>query len=236
MKNWVSNILTVQQYDMKLRDLEIKYKTIPAEKAKLKEEFMAEQKKLLDAKEQLAQLELSNKKTEGEIAELNERIKKNLTQSALVKKNDEYQAMMNSIEDAKQKISDLETVILENMDKLEAARKHLADQERDYAAVVRQTKEELAEFEQLVVQIKADALKLKAERKGFVTRVELNVLSVYQNILSKDKGKPVVPITNGSCGHCLLKVTPQVINEAKKGTMILCDNCSHILYDPDAQE
>ena len=97
-------------------------------------------------------------------------------------------------------------------------------------------KEELAEFEQLVVQIKADALKLKAERKGFVTRVELNVLSVYQNILSKDKGKPVVPITNGSCGHCLLKVTPQVINEAKKGTMILCDNCSHILYDPDAQE
>ena len=78
MKNWVSNILTVQQYDMKLRDLEIKYKTIPAEKAKLKEEFMAEQKKLLDAKEQLAQLELSNKKTEGEIAELNERIKKNL--------------------------------------------------------------------------------------------------------------------------------------------------------------
>jgi hypothetical protein len=29
MKNWVTRILTVQQCDMKLRSLEVKYKTIP---------------------------------------------------------------------------------------------------------------------------------------------------------------------------------------------------------------
>ena len=104
-----------------------------------------------------------------------------------------------------------------------------------FAATQTEIREQLADFEQLIERIKQDALKLKAEKKGFISRVELNVLNAYQNILTRDKGKPVVPIVNGSCGNCSLKVTPQTINEAKKGNLVFCDNCAHILYDPGAE-
>ena len=107
--------------------------------------------------------------------------------------------------------------------------------DRDFAATERQIKEEVAEFEHLVEYIKTEAVKLKNEKKGFMSRVELSVLAAYKNILAKDKGKPVVPIENGSCGHCSLKVTPQLMNEAKKGSLVFCDNCSHILYDPSCE-
>jgi len=235
MKAWTSNILTVQKYDMKLRDLETKYRSIPGERAKLKEEYQAAQAQLAAARKNAAETDQNLKRTEADIAAQNDKIRKLLTQSALVKKNDEYQAMMKDIEDTKGKISELETSVIELLDAQEAARKAVSDQEREFAATEKQIREELAEFEQLVENIKAEAIKLKAEKKRFIPRVELNVYNAYQNILSRDKGKPVVPIVEGSCGHCSLKVTPQAINEAKKGILVYCDNCSHILYDPGSE-
>ena len=235
MKNWVSNILTVQQYDMKLRDLETKYRTIPGERAKLREEYEAAKAQLAAVRENAVRLERAGKQAESDIAALNEKIRKNLTQSALVKKNAEYQALMADIENSKSQISELETRVIELMDEQEAARKAVAEQEKLFAATQAEIREQLADFEQLIERIKQDALKLKAEKKGFITRVELNVLNAYQNILTRDKGKPVVPVVNGSCGHCSLKVTPQLINETKKGNLVFCDNCAHILYDPDCE-
>lgn len=235
MKAWTSNILTVQKYDMKLRDLETKYRSIPGERAKLKEEYLAAQAQLAAAKKNAAETDQTLKRTEADIAAQNDKIRKLLTQSALVKKNDEYQALMKDIEDTKGKISELETSVIELLDSQEAARKAVADQEREFAATEKQIREELAEFEQLVENIKAEAIKLKAEKKRFIPRVELNVYNSYQNILTRDKGKPVVPIVEGSCGNCSLKVTPQAANEAKKGILVYCDNCSHILYDPGSE-
>ena len=218
---------------MKLRDLETKYLTIPGERRKLREEYEAAQAALAAAREKAAKTDQALKQTEAEIASQNDAVRKLLTQSALVKKNDEYQQMMQNIETAKGRVSELESRVIELLDEQEAARKAVADQEREFAVTDRQIREELAEFEQLVETIKADALKLKSEKKKFMPRVELNVLNAYQNILTRDKGKPVVPIVNGTCGNCSLRVTPQLVNEAKKGNLIYCDNCSHILYYPE---
>ena len=235
MRGWVSNILTLQEFDMKLRDLETKYRTIPTERHKLREEYEAAQAALAAARENVAKADLALKQTEAEIATQNETVRKLLTQSALVKKNDEYQSILQNIETVKGQISELESRVIELLDEQENARKALADQEREFAATDKQVREELAEFEQLIETIKADAVKLKAEKKKFMPRVELNVLNAYQNILTRDKGKPVVPIVNGTCGNCSLKVTPQLVNDAKKGTLVYCDNCSHILYYPEEE-
>ena len=235
MKNWTATILTLQKYDMKLRDLETKYRTIPAERAKLREEYEAAKAELAAARENSAKADQNIKQAEANIAALNDKIRKTLTQSAMVKKNAEYQAMMSDIADAKVQIGDLETQIIGLLDEQEAAHKAAADQEKVFAAVDRQIREQLKEFEELIEFIKAEAVRLKTEKKGFVSRVELNVLEAYKNILTRDKGQPVVPIVNGSCSNCALKVTPQVINEAKKGILVFCDNCSHILYDPNCE-
>lgn len=235
MKNWVVNLLTLQKFDMQLRDLETKYRTIPGERAKLREEYEGAKAKLAAAREKAAGAEKSLKQTEADIAAQNDKIRKMLTQSAMVKKNDEYQALMADIEAAKGKISDLETRVIELLDAQETARKALASEEKEFAATDKMIREELEEFSRLIDTIKADAAKLKEEKRQFQTRVELNALNAYKNILARDKGKPMVPIVNGACGHCSLKVTPQLINEAKKGNMVFCDNCSHLLYDPGSE-
>ncbi len=235
MKNWVSNILTVQQYDMKLRALETKYLTIPQERANLREQYNAAKKKLEDMRAAAARAVQTVRQTENELAGLNENVRKLLTRSSLVKKNTEYQALLTDIENAKTQISDLETKLLEQMDEQTAAERAAADEEKQFTWTERQLKEEAAEFNQLVEDIKAEEIRHKAEKKGFVSRVELNVLNAYKTILTKDKGAPVVPITNGACGNCSMRVPPQTVNEAKKGMMVFCGNCSHILYVPDSE-
>ena len=235
MKKWTANILTLQKYDMQLRDLETKYRSIPTERAKLREEYEAAKALLTAARENSAKADQNVKQAEADIAALNEKISKTLTQSAMVKKNAEYQAMMADIAAAKAQISDLETKVIGLLDEQEAAHKAAADQEKEFAATDRQVREELAEFEQLIEFIKTEAVRIKTEKKTVVARVELNVLEAYKNILTRGKGQPVVPIVNGFCGNCALKVTPQAINHAQKGMLVFCDNCSHILYDPNSE-
>ncbi|MGN0872319.1 MAG: zinc ribbon domain-containing protein [Victivallales bacterium] len=235
MKKWTSDILTLQKFDMRLRDLEIKYRTIPQEKARMREELEAASAVTRNAKEEQQKVERAIREMQSSIALLNDKIKKTQTQSTMVKKNTEYQAMLADIEATKEKISGLETREIELYDELESAKKAVLNAEKDYSAAERAVKAELADFDTLVSEIKEEVLKLKADKKRFTTQIDLNVLEIYRRLLESDKkGRPVVPIINGSCSNCLLKITPQTMNEAKKGAVIQCDNCSHIIYDPEA--
>ena len=236
MRKWTSDILTLQKFDMRLRDLEIKYRTIPQEKARMREELEAAAAVVRQAKEQLQNVERSIRETQSAIAGMNDKIRKTRTQSTMVKKNAEYQAMLADIEATGTRISELETREIELYDEQENARKNLLDAEKDYSAAERAVKAELADFDTLVSEIKEEVLKLKHDKKRFTTQIDLNVLEIYKRILESDKkGKPVVPIVNGACSNCLLKITPQTLNAARKGAVIQCDNCSHIIYDTESQ-
>lgn len=234
MRKWTSDILTLQKFDMRLRDLETKYRTIPQEKARMKEELEAAAAIVRTAKEQVQNVERAIRETQSAITQLNDKIRKTRTQSTMVKKNTEYQAMLADIEATGSRISELETREIELYDEQENAKKNLLNAEKDYSAAERAVKAELADFDTLVSEIKEEVLKLKHDKKRFTTQIDLNVLEIYKRILESDKkGKPVVPIVNGACSNCLLKITPQTMNAAKKGSVIQCDNCSHIIYDPE---
>ncbi len=236
MRKWTSDILTLQKFDMRLRDLEIKYRTIPQEKARMKEELETAAGVVRKAREQLQNIERSIRSVQSDIAQQNDKIRKTQTQSTMVKKNAEYQAMLADIEATRNRISELETREIELYDEQENAGKALTGAEKDYSAAERAVKAELADFDTLVSEIKEEVLKLKHDKKRFTTQIDLNVLEIYKRLLESDKkGKPVVPILNGACSNCLLKVTPQTMNAARKGAVVQCDNCSHIIYDPDSQ-
>ena len=53
MRKWTSDILTLQKFDVRLRDLEVKYRTIPQEKSRMKEELEAAAGVVRKAKEHL---------------------------------------------------------------------------------------------------------------------------------------------------------------------------------------
>ncbi|OGV37108.1 MAG: hypothetical protein A2X48_04665 [Lentisphaerae bacterium GWF2_49_21] len=230
MKQWITDLLALQEVDLRIRGLKTRLSLVPEEIAKIDREFENEKTKVSQAKEAMLAIELEIKKKESEIKEQNELTKKYQTQSAMIKKNEEYRAMMNEIEGVKKKIGEIETEELVLMEKIEAARNVFRSEEKIYKDREKAIVDEKNELKELEGKLKAEIEKQKSSRAEVAAKVTPDVMSVYTRMLGKNKGTPFAEVHQGICGNCHLKLTPQTINSVRKEMQVYCDNCGHLVY------
>lgn len=232
---WLEKLLRLQELDLRLRDLEARLRLLPREMSDMiakRDAFAAATKA---AQDDVRKAELAVKSGESGIESLQKENLKLQQQSALVKNNKEYQAMLAAVEQNKRKIGELEEQTLQLMDDLDAARKRAIKVAADNAAATSALK---AEFDELVVfsgEVKKEIAKLQAERPAYLRSIDADTLRQYNVLLGgKTPSTPVVEVENGICGNCHLKVTPQTQNLLRKGEVAVCDNCQHFIYDAAA--
>lgn len=236
MKKVVECILALQEVDLRIRNLNSRMEAIPVERAKIVKEFRGVCAILDHAKEQVLIIEQAQKKQAALTASLQSTHQSLLIQSTSIKRNTEYQNMMTEINRVKMKISDSETTELELMEKHDAARKAVAEQEKHYNAFGRQAKAEVIQLDKMKEEIATKIKKLEEvaeQRKKFVP---MTLYTDYARILSSNRGEPVGKIENNSCPNCGLGLPPQTLVNAKKGDLVKCDSCNYFLYDPNPQE
>ena len=189
------------------------------------------------AAEAAHKVEREIKSAESEIARLTDESRKLQQQSAMVKKNTEYQAMLNTVALNKNRIGKLEGDVIELLDKFEEEKARYRKIKAANDAAVKSAR---AEFEELIAfagEIKQEIAKLQAARPSLVRGVDSDTLSRYNTLLKgRSGGIPLVKIENGICGNCHLRITPQAMNGIQKGVVTYCDNCQHIIYDEEASE
>ena len=214
MNEWITDLLALQDLDLKIRNLNLRIDTIPSEKKRLDSQVKDAVSDVEVAKDGLRRIERAIKENEGEIEKLNEASRKLLTQSAMVKKNNEYQAMMADIEAKKNAVSDIETKILELLDQAESAQQGIAAAEKELAVTQKSVKAEMADLVELKQELEEDIGEKLKLRKAYESKIDTQTLSVYHRLLEGGKGEPVAMINQGVCSFCRLKVPPQTINNA----------------------
>ncbi len=229
MKKWIEDLLELQTIDMRIRNMKMRLEMLPKEKVSLEAELKKEEGEIKSKSEYTKKTELAIKKTESEISQINETIKKIQANSAMVKKNNEYQAMMSEIAQNRTKISDLETEEITLLDELERVKTELKEFEKQYHAKVRTIRENISELLQMELEVREEINRLIAERGIKENGISQEVIRLYSRLL-KTAGDPLVKVNNDICGNCHLKLTPQTLTEARKGAVIACDNCQHLLY------
>ena len=231
--NWVTALKKLQDKDLRIRVLCSKLEMIPKEKLSLKEQANKNNARAEQVKNDVLSLELELKKSESRIAEYKETIHKLETQSNMVKKNTEYQAMLVSIADYKNKISNEESRGIELLDSIDSGKKTyrsvVADVKLENAAL----KAEFMDLDALANDLKKEVASLTAERTSLAENVEDDILRRYESLLKKGIGSPLAAVRSGICENCHLKVTPQTLNSAAKGAVVYCDNCQHFIYLED---
>lgn len=227
---WAENLLKLQELDLEIRNLKLRLTILPKEAEDLQKKIAAVENKARKAKEVKAAHERELKQTEAEIAELDEKVKKLQSQSDLVKKNSEYQAMLGSIAMLKKSISDLESKQLELMDTLEVDQSAIVKALQQVKPETAGFREELAELAELASDIKKRGRELVAKRPELRSMIDSEVLPRYEQILQKNSGAPLVCVEADKCGNCHLRLTPQTLNSARAGAITYCDNCMHIIY------
>jgi predicted nucleic acid-binding Zn-ribbon protein len=148
-----------------------------------------------------------------------------------VRKNDEYQALTHEIATMQETIGTLEEEEIGVMLKIDEAKKRFAAAEGELKKNIVGHEARIRLLRDRETQLKADVEGAKAAVTEARVEVPEPQLRVYDRLAVKP-GHPVcVPVKNGKCGGCHLKVPTHIEVMAKSGAEIAtCDQCGRILY------
>jgi len=228
----IGPLLVLQERDGRCDTIQGQLAFIPEEIAKTEREIAVEEAKISAAAQAVKDLELQRREKEREVEEVNAQIVRYKNQQLSVKKNEEYQALTQEIEESEAKIAEIEDAELELMEDVEAAQKHAAQAESEgeerinvlRAHIETQQRNELAAKSELgeaktaVQQAREDVPEAHRKQYDFVKR-------------QVKRAPYIVPLEDGKCGGCHLRVSNEVEAGARKGESITrCDNCGRIVY------
>ena len=173
-------LLKLQEADMRSKDMETRLETLPKEMNNL----IAQRDKIAAgtaaAVTVVKKIKLRIQQDEDLIAELESASEKLRQQSAMVKKNNEYQAMLNAIELNKKKISEAEERILAAADELAEAKKSGAKIKFANDAEIKNLRVEFEELFNFSKVVKEEIAKLKAERPDLIRDIPPVLLSAIR--------------------------------------------------------
>ena len=220
-----------QQVDSELYHSQLRLSEIPQERLTINQDLELEKNHLRSLETSLKNLQLKQKQKEGELAQKEANVRKLDGQSSQVKTNKEYSALQQEISSLKADNSILEEEIIKILDEVEAAEEEVRKEKERLKLIENdfQAKEtELAEKEKSFLEAVA---RLKKERGAILAQVAPDMRNLYDLIVQKKQGLGLVKINGESCGACQLQLRPQLINDVRLGSsLIVCENCSRILY------
>lgn len=229
----LEKLLVLQDRDTKRLGLERQLKAVPVDIASVEAAIAAEKAAIEDARAEIKNLESNKKLLETEIGSAEGKLGKYKTQQLSVRKNDEYQALGHEIELTQAQIGELEGRELEVMYSIDEAKKRFAAAEATMKGNVAGHEARIGVLrergEVLTASLKAALEEVAAARAG----VEETGLRAYDRMAAR--GMPVVvPVHDGKCGGCHLKVSSEVESAARgkgpPGELPICDQCSRIVF------
>ncbi len=227
----IEKLLVLQDRDKNLIRTEAELDGIEPEKQMALRKCEATQKALVDAQEAGKQLETRRKELELEVQSFQEKIDKYSNQQLQTKKNEEYQALTNEIKTCKDKISDLETSILELMDESEEAANNVKEAKTAADEVKRMVDGQVADLDARLKNLETRLDELDAERDKLAGEIDERTLAQYERILKLRGERVVVGIEHSVCGGCHMKLTAQAIVSCKaQKELVSCPHCGRILY------
>jgi len=233
MNEELATLWALHERDERLVALQSSLAKFPAQRKAIEQRLSGDHANLGALKKDLADIQIRRRQMEKDIEALVAEERKFQGQLPLVKKNEEYTALLHEIAGAKKKRSDRETDLLTLMDDEErrlgekpVLEKLVAADEADAAARLK-----AIGAEEAVEREKAAAI--EAERAGLLERLPAGTRTRYERIRAGKEGRAVAPILKGACGGCFRGQPPQTLQEARRGDRLLvCDGCGRLLIWP----
>lgn len=231
----MDNLLQLQDLDLRIEALKAREAEIPKQKSKLEIHRRRLAAEIAEREEACKKLGLEQRDCESDIEGKEAQIQKYDQQLFLVKKNDEYQALVHEMEMLKKQIALKEERIIVIMVELDDAMARLDEDKKRIDAEIAEIASQCAQIDAELERAVQDRKALEARRPPRAQDVDTELLTRYTRIRgSKGTGPGVVPLIGEVCSGCHMRVPPQVINELIAGDKVhACAHCGRILYHPD---
>lgn len=235
MQEWAATLLELQDLDIKMAKLEEQLAQVPIKIKGAQSLYQAESDAFDDAKKAAQDASLAIRNIEKEADAIREQKRSFQSKTAMIKNNDDYKAALIQIEMCEHAISDLEDKQLEAMEQLDIVQQRLKEK-TDSLTEAKHRAEGVCEDLEIRRKNCTEQIKiLTAKRPALAAAVDKDILSKYERLRAARNNvrtRPCfVPIIDGACGRCRMKVTDQAVSDTRKGLVVHCGSCSAILYN-----
>jgi predicted nucleic acid-binding Zn-ribbon protein len=180
---------------------------------------------------------LKERKTyEMDVEQWKERAKKYRNQSAEVKTNEAYKALLHEIQNAENEVAKAEDRLLERM----VSGEEYDRQVKAAEAAVKEI-EAAAGKERQAIQAEYNATQkelaaAEAVRAAAIAAVPEDLVDHYERIAKRHGGIALAEIRGEGCGQCGVHIRPHVIQQLQRDSndgFFHCETCTRILYYAD---
>lgn len=228
----IENLLVLQDRDVRRDDIVRRLEDMPLQIAAVEREIQGVEEALSRARDEQKALEVHRRDLEQSTRQAEEQRNRFRTQQMQVKKNDEYAALEKQIDGAGEQIDRLETETIEVMLKLDEAAEVLALRQKSADVEIARLRGNIATLQRVLASVQGDLSDAEAGLAAARAEIPESAMIAYAYVKSRVKRHPyIVPIEDQHCMGCHLKVSNDVIQQARfHGTLTRCDSCSRIVY------
>ena len=230
MTQKAEKLLALQEIDTRIREAERQIKDIPVRKKDEEQRLSRHRQEAAEAEQALKAKQAEIRKFDLESAARNERIAKLRQQQLELKTNKEFKALDGEIDVVKREIGELEERELALMEQVEKARTELAARQKALAEEQALVNVDVARLDDVAARLNAEIERLRKDRADAATQVESRWLARYETVFTR-KDRAIVPLEEGICGGCHMKLPPSVVHDRNRGdNVVVCDYCGRMLY------
>ena len=234
MQDEVRALLILQDRDRRLLALAKDLEKLPQDEARAKAKLAGDHAAVARAHQALLDCELRVKKIELDAETRRTTIKRLKLQQFETRKNEEFVALGHEIVRYEKELDDFETKELEAMDEVDSFRKARQAAEATLAHTLKLVEEDLASIAQRHARTEAERLEVLAQREKLAANVPDSIMPLYVRLMKTKDGRAVVPMRDGKCEGCHMKLIASTVMKAQSGREIAqCEDCGRILYVED---
>lgn len=231
MLDVIEKLLVLQDRDRKILHTKDELARIDPERREMQGRASGTQARLEAAKLRGKQIESDRKKLELDVDAKKQQIDKYSLQQFQTKKNEEYRALANEIENCQKIITQIEDQELELMEQAEAVQKEVAAAQQVAADAKKLVDGKLVELETREKNLRSQLTDLESNRAELASAVDDDARAKYERLVKSKGSNVVVGISHHSCGGCHMKLNRgTVVGCQAQQEIVTCTNCGRILY------
>jgi hypothetical protein len=231
MSDDLEKLLRLQVIDYDLGELERSKEYLPDMMQNLNKEIEEVQVKLKSSTQGLEEARIRQKNLELELATKESELQQFQQKMMSIKTNKEYDALVAEIDQVKVVISARETESIETIDEISKLEEAIGDMNKKAGETEDNNARQLKVLQQKIDSI-GDKVAGKQKERGEVSSlIPRPTLSIYERVRRGKGGTAVVVVKKRACGSCYKALTPQRVQQIRRGDKLhTCESCGSLLF------
>ena len=233
MPSQIELLVQLQQVDQKLRANTLAVESGEGRVAELDDAYRSKAFATDQARTAATALSARQRDLEERLTGSESKMKDRRMRITRIRNDKELGLAKREVELLKDEIAALETELQQVYEQVEAATSALAGLEGELKALAEAREAEAVALKDTIARLGADIERDRMRRQTLTDTVDAELRRRYEMILSRRGGLAVVPVRDGTCQGCRMRVPPQLYNQIQRNDndqIVLCPSCQRMLH------